>query len=68
MSVSYRQTIIVELQGQTEEALFTTRLKFEKGMADLGRELAKLKGAGGILAVIPDKVREWNPESVKARA
>jgi|GEM_PF-5893635 hypothetical protein len=61
MSVSYRQTIIVELQGSTEEALFLARLKFERTMADLGKELSKLKGAGNINAVIPDKVREYDP-------
>ncbi len=67
MSISYRQTIVVELHGQTEEALFLARLKFEKSMVDLSKVLSRLKGAGSINALIPDRVREWNPDSIKAK-
>ncbi len=67
MSVAYRQSIVVELDGQTEDELFRARLRFEKAMSELGRELSKLKGSGGIIAILPGKVREWDPYATKPK-
>jgi hypothetical protein len=67
MSLSYRQTITVELHGETEDAVYLARLKFEQAMAGLGKNLAKLKGAGNIAAMIPDRLRSYDPEAIKAK-
>lgn len=68
MSTVYRQSITVELQGNTSEDLHVVRLKFERMMSQFGTELSKTKNSGGVIGVLPDKVREWNPDAVKKTA
>ena len=64
MSVTYRQSIIVELEAETNDALFEARLRFEKAMVEFGKDLSKLKLAGKLNAVMADKPREWNPATL----
>jgi len=59
--MKYRQTIIVELEGLTTEAVFSARLRLERHLSNLSLELARLK-EGPFITVIPDKqIREYDP-------
>jgi hypothetical protein len=61
--MKYRQTVIVELEGQDKDSVFTARIKLEQHLVNLSIELGRLKDAAHILAIIPDKeIREYDPK------
>jgi len=62
--MKYRQTIMVELEGQDKDSVFTARIKLEQHLVNLSIELGRLKETAHIL-VIPDKeIREYDPTAM----
>lgn len=54
----YRQTVLIELMGPTEEAVFTARLRLEKSVSALTLELSRLKGGAQVVAIPDKKIRD----------